>query len=192
MLIRYTLSECVSKIKSILSVVIYAIYGAVCIPLTHLSYDDCEHTCTLYYYHHQIGSMTHLPLFRVRSWNRVRQNGTANWWVGCKKQVSRTGTSNYIPQHLWDVITCPCPWYLPLAHRSMIIIAWIWMTKSFYECIFKLLIMYMLWWTDDISESVIPTTLFPIFTGLWHVLIQLNWCDLIYYHIYAYTFSPPG
>ena len=131
-------------------------------------------------------------LFRVRSWNRVRQNGTANWWVGCKKQVSRTGTSNYIPQHLWYVITCPCPRYLPLAHRFMVIIAWSWMTKSFYECIFKLLIMYMLWSTDDISESVIPITLFPIFTGLWHVLIQLDRCDLIYYHIYAYTFSPPG
>ena len=28
------------------------------------------------------------------------------------KQVLRAGTSNYIPQFLWDVITCPCPWYL--------------------------------------------------------------------------------
>ena len=31
-----------------------------------------------------------------------------------QKQVSMAGTSNYIPQILWDVITCPCPWYLPL------------------------------------------------------------------------------
>ena len=23
-----------------------------------------------------------------------------------------TGTSNYIPQYLWGVITCACPWYL--------------------------------------------------------------------------------
>ena len=30
-------------------------------------------------------------------------------------QVSRAGTSNYTPQMLWDVITCPCPWYLRLA-----------------------------------------------------------------------------
>ena len=29
-----------------------------------------------------------------------------------QKQVSWAGTSNYIPQYLWDVITCPCPWYL--------------------------------------------------------------------------------
>ena len=30
--------------------------------------------------------------------------------VLCQKQVSRAGTSNYIPQKLWDVITCPCAW----------------------------------------------------------------------------------
>ena len=32
-----------------------------------------------------------------------------NWW--------RAGTSNYIPQLLWDVITCPCHWYLLLTQR---------------------------------------------------------------------------
>ena len=60
--------ECVS----IFSIIFHAIHGAVCIQLTHLSYDDCENTCTLSYYHHEIGSMRHLPLFRVRLWN----NGT--------------------------------------------------------------------------------------------------------------------
>ena len=35
-----------------------------------------------------------------------------------KKQVSRVGTSNHIPQIHWDVITRPCPWYLLLAQRS--------------------------------------------------------------------------
>ena len=61
--------ECVPKIKSIISIISHALYGAVRIQLTHLSYDDCENTCTLSYSHHQIGSMTHLPVFRVRSWN---------------------------------------------------------------------------------------------------------------------------
>ena len=28
------------------------------------------------------------------------------------------GTSNYTPQYLWEIITCPCPWYLLLAHKS--------------------------------------------------------------------------
>ena len=38
------------------------------IQLTHLSYNDCENTCKLSYYHHLIGIITHLPLFMVRSW----------------------------------------------------------------------------------------------------------------------------
>ena len=38
--------------------------------------------------------------------------------VLCQKQVPRAGTSNYIPQILWDVITFPCPWYLLLAQQS--------------------------------------------------------------------------
>ena len=38
------------------------------------------------------------------------------WGLVWQKQVSRAGTSNYIPQILWDVITCPCPWYLFLTH----------------------------------------------------------------------------
>ena len=42
-----------------------------------------------------------------------------NWGVLCQKQVSRAGTSNYIPQILWDVVTCSCPWYLLLGHRSL-------------------------------------------------------------------------
>ena len=40
------------------------------------------------------------------------------WGVLCQKQISRAQTSNYIPQKLWDVITCPCPWYLLLAQHS--------------------------------------------------------------------------
>ena len=50
MSVRYILSS-VSKIKSIHSVIFHAIYGAVCIQLTHLSYDDCENTNTLSYIH---------------------------------------------------------------------------------------------------------------------------------------------
>ena len=48
-------NECVSNIKFILWVIFYAIYGAVCIQLTHLCYDNCENTCTLSYCHHRIG-----------------------------------------------------------------------------------------------------------------------------------------
>ena len=61
--------ECVSIIRSVLSFIFHAINGSTCIQLTHLSYDDCEKTCIWSYYHHQIESMTHLPLFRLSSWN---------------------------------------------------------------------------------------------------------------------------
>ena len=39
--------------------------------LTHFSYTDYENTCILSYYHHQMGSMTNLPLFRIRSLNKL-------------------------------------------------------------------------------------------------------------------------
>ena len=39
---------CVSKIKSILSIIFHAIYVAVQIQLSHFSYDDCENMCTLF------------------------------------------------------------------------------------------------------------------------------------------------
>ena len=42
-----------------------------------------------------------------------------NWGVLCQEQVSRAGTSNYIPQYLWDVITCPSPWYLLQTQHSV-------------------------------------------------------------------------
>ena len=35
-------------------------------------------------------------------------------------QVSKVGTSNYIPHILWDVITCPCPWCLFLTQPSSV------------------------------------------------------------------------
>ena len=48
----------------------------------------------------------------------VWRNGPHTWGLtGCQKQVSRAGTSNYIPQYLWDVITCPCSWHLLLAPK---------------------------------------------------------------------------
>ena len=40
------------------------------------------------------------------------------WRIMCRKQVQRVATSNYISQILWDVITCPCPWYLLLTNTS--------------------------------------------------------------------------
>ena len=44
---------CVSKIYSILSIIFHPIYGALCIQLTHFSYDGCENMCNLSCHHHQ-------------------------------------------------------------------------------------------------------------------------------------------
>ena len=46
--------------------------------------------------------------------------GVSSWGLVRQKQVSRTGTNNYISQVMWDVISCPCPWYLLRAHKSYI------------------------------------------------------------------------
>ena len=62
------LSHC-CHIKSILSNIVHTIYMAVCIQLTYFCCDDFESTCTSSYYYHQIVSMRHLQLFKVRSWN---------------------------------------------------------------------------------------------------------------------------
>ena len=37
---------------------------------------------------------------------------------------TKAGSKNYIPLYLWDVITCPCPWYLPLALKFSYMILW--------------------------------------------------------------------
>ena len=64
----------------------------------------------------------------ITLWGLLPMTHMHMWWIVCQKQVSRAGTSNYIPQILWDVITCPCPWYLPLAHTSSynLICKWKW------------------------------------------------------------------
>ena len=65
MLVSYILSSaCLSHLCQLS----YAVYGDVYMRLTHVSCDDFEDTCTLYY-RHQIGSMNHSPLFRAGAWN---------------------------------------------------------------------------------------------------------------------------
>ena len=60
--------ECVRwSIFSQLSIIQYA--GLCVFQFTHFSCDDWGNICTLFYYHHQIGSMNYYLLFRVRSWN---------------------------------------------------------------------------------------------------------------------------
>ena len=71
MLVKYILKSVFKINKTILAIISHAIFRVVCIQFTHFSYDECEHTCILYFYHHQIGSMTHLASFKARSWNAL-------------------------------------------------------------------------------------------------------------------------
>ena len=68
------------------------------------------------------------------------------WWLVCQKQVSGAGTSNYIPKIPWNLITCPCPCYLLLAHKSSY-------TQSVNTYICLLLLISMLWHRQAIFES---------------------------------------
>ena len=54
---------------------------------------------------------------RVRAFVVCKLSAILNWGVLRQKQVSRTGTSNYIPQYPWDVINCLCLWYLLLKNQ---------------------------------------------------------------------------
>ena len=87
--------KCVHNINSILSVIFNAVYGAVCIQLTHWSYDDCQNTYTLsYHHHHQIGSMTHLPLCRARPWDNN---------MGCMSYYIHTISDFELPRPITDL-----------------------------------------------------------------------------------------
>ena len=61
------------------------------------------------------------------------------WRLVCQKHISSTGTRNHIQQNLWDVIICPCPWYMLMAHKLSYTRRWyriasnIDPTKSEYE-----------------------------------------------------------
>ena len=52
-----------------LSIIFHALYGAYPFLLLWL----CEYVYFIWSHHPQIGSMNHLPLFRVRSWNKMRR-----------------------------------------------------------------------------------------------------------------------
>ena len=101
--------KCVSKINWNLSIIFHEICGAVCIQFTHFSYDNCENICTLSYYHHQIGSMTHLPLFRVRSRNNgiccMSFNILVKWvWLWHSSSTHHHHISVQI--HSWEFRCC--------------------------------------------------------------------------------------
>ena len=61
--------ECVSKVKSILTLILYKMYGVVCCQLTHFSCDDRMDIRTSSHYHNQLGNKIRQPSLMVKSWN---------------------------------------------------------------------------------------------------------------------------
>ena len=67
---------------------------------------------------YQRNSTVWLALAELTKSRNINNCDPCIWRLAWQKQVARAGTSNYIPQYLWDVITCPCPRYLLLVHMS--------------------------------------------------------------------------
>ena len=53
-----------------------------------------------------------------RNYNAVYNLSYYIWGVWCQRHLSRAGTSNYIPQYLWDVIMFHSPSYMLLTRHS--------------------------------------------------------------------------
>ena len=79
-----------------------------------------------------------------------------------QKQVSRPWKINNIPQILWDMITCPCSWYLLLAHYSRYIYIYV------YIYIYIYIYTYIY---PSLTYHIIYVNLGPLLIWhIWHVL----------------------
>ena len=94
-------------------------------------------------------------------------------WYLLLEQLSRAGTRNYIPQILWDVITCPYPWYLLLAQVSRA------GTRNYIPQILWDVIMCPCPWYLPLTQH---SSISPIPTGLiyWHLSSHIEWYGWIF------------
>ena len=77
MLVGYILSNVCLRLCQFSQLFFMQYTGRVYLTYPFLLWSLWEYMCILSYYHHQIGSMTHLPLFEIRPWN----NGMR--WMSC-------------------------------------------------------------------------------------------------------------
>ena len=84
--------ECVSKIKSNLSIIFNVIYEWDCVfHLTHFSFHDCENICTSSYYLHEIGHRNHCHAMLMFTYSTTHQNTTGS--TGSRPRPSETVVS---------------------------------------------------------------------------------------------------
>ena len=70
-------------------------------------------------FHRTKGPIYNEPTFvQIMAWYRTGDMSLFGPMLAKITDVSRAATSNYIPQILWDVIMCPCPWYPLQARKS--------------------------------------------------------------------------
>ena len=105
--VRYSLSSVWERL-SIFSQVSIIRYMGLCVFSLPISLVMIERIYTLSYYHHQIGSMSYYPLFRVRSWN----NG-----IRCMSLYTLTHSASCYVSWLkvwrgYDFLTNESCWYL--------------------------------------------------------------------------------
>ena len=114
-----------------------------------------------------------------------------------QKQISRAETNNYIPQNLWDVITCACPWYLLLAKHSSFIDMYLRLTCNTGLCISRYtgeqntninltVRVCLLWWKGCLKTTVQMNTVTVIKSKI-HSQVVLG-CVLIFFFVFN---SPP-
>ena len=96
---------------------------------------------------------------------------------GCQKQVSRAGTSNYIPQYLWDVITCTWPWYLLQAQHF-------WIMGLFISLLIMRVILQH--WHDNRPAESTYSTYFPYCISQWSYTADALLCFVMVWYLSIY------
>ena len=106
------------------------------------------------------------------------------WGCLCQTQVSKAGTSNYIPQLLWNVITCPDPWYQLLAHSSPYVSP-IWRNDAAYARMPRFgAVLLRLSWQGNVFRIAGP--LWGESTGRrWVLLAMGQWCRALMFYVFV-------
>ena len=111
------------------------------VEMTWLKYGQSSSICgfTLIQSQNQTrcGTWYHHPRRQRCAWRNTYSVHVALAVLSCefKYPVARTGTSSYTPQTFWDVIICPCPWYLLLIQHSSNMIYFLYLPLSlFIKC----------------------------------------------------------
>ena len=159
---------------------------AVCIQLTHLSYDDCENTRSLSCCHHQVGSMTHSPLFRVRSWNIGMRRMSLNILNGSDSGLLPDGTKplpeSMLTNHQWDLVAFTWGYF---DRKCLRYLSLIWVSKLLIWNYCQISWRAMLWLLRDMIHVAFKPLMVTTVIGLAPICISAIG-HRAFWHIYRY------